>query len=252
MRRNVRTKTKTTLGAMFVATLLAMPGGAYAIGEIGVGFNLGLTYAPNNTDEIIARHNHEMMSTPGGDVEQLNPPYVPVVGINVRYQFNYLLFRVGCHLAAPLMPVKGSITVGGETNNMRVSAFQNSIPATIGLLMPVKKRTFFYIGAGGTLHQAYIKISQSAPDAAGIDIGSDNRRDSYFKAFVGYHLLVGAEVPISERVTITTEWIHQEGRSFPINNHGTDNAGASTNLPRHAINVRGDVLLFGISYYIQI
>ncbi len=252
MRRTMRTITKTILGVILVTAALAAPGGAYAIGEIGVGFNLGLTYAPNNTDELIARYNDEMMTTAGADVDQLRAPYVPVVGINLRYQFNYLLFRIGCHLAAPVMTTKGSITVGGNKNTIRVSAFQNSIPATVGLLMPVKKRTYFYIGAGGTLHQAYVKISQSAPDAAGIDIGSDNRRDRYFKAFVGYHLLVGAEVPLSEKVTITTEWIHQEGRSFPINNHGTDAAGASTSLPRRSINVKGDVLLFGISYYIQI
>ncbi|HSV97150.1 MAG TPA: outer membrane beta-barrel protein [Spirochaetota bacterium] len=248
----MNTTRKIILHTLLIAAIAAVPGGAYAIGEFGIGFNLGLTYAPNNTDDIIARYNGEMMTTAGADVNQLNTPYVPVVGINLRYQFNYLLFRIGCHLATPVVPTKGSITVGGNKNTIRISAFQNSIPATIGLLMPVKKRTYFYIGGGGTLHQAYIKISQSAPDAAGIDIGDDNRKDSYFKTFVGYHLLLGAEVPLSEKVTMTTEWIHQEGRSYPINNHGTDSAGNPTSSPKKAISVKGDVLLFGVSYYIQI
>ncbi len=243
---------KIILRVILIVAIAAVPGGAYAIGEIGVGFNLGLTYAPNNTDDLIARYNREMVTTAGADVDQLGAPYVPVVGINLRYQFNYVLFRLGCHLAAPIMPTKGSITVGGQKNTIRVSAFQNSIPATVGLLLPVKKRTYFYIGGGGTLHQAYIKISQSAPDAAGIDIGDDNRKDSYFKTFVGYHLLLGAEVPLSEKVTMTTEWIHQEGRSYPINNHGTDSAGNPTGSPKKAISVKGDVILFGLSYYIEI
>ena len=104
---------------------------------------------------------------------------------------------------------------------------------------------------------AYINMTQSNPDQGGVpfnmntDIGlSDNTRDRYYKEFVGFHLMLGAEVPVSNKFTFTAEWIHQEGRSFPMDNDGKDNAGASTSTPRKAINARGDVLLFGINYYI--
>jgi hypothetical protein len=65
-------------------------------------------------------------------------------------------------------------------------------------------------------------------------------------------MILGAEVPLSEKSTITAEWIHQEGRSSPIGNEGRDASGNDTSLPKKEISVQGDILLFGVNYYIPI
>ncbi len=254
----------TVVFACAALAVVLASSGAFAIGEFSVGVNAGVTYAPNNIESDINRFNTAMEaykdSAPGTKVTQLSVPYSPVVGVNVRYQLNYFLFRLGWHYSNPMQPITGSITpVGGVKNEIRVKTWQSSFPVTIGLIMPLKKRTYFYIGAGGSFHQSFVQVTQSNPDqpaatpafnmATDLNLSS-NTRDSYYKAFVGYHLILGAEVPISDKYTITTEWIHQEGRSFPVMNEGKDQSGASTKLPRRGINVKGDILLFGVSYYI--
>jgi opacity protein-like surface antigen len=236
--------------------------GAFAIGEFSVGLNAGVTYAPNNIESVINRYNTAMENyadaNAGTEVTQINVPYSPVFGFNVRYQFNYFLFRLGCHYSDPILPIKGSITpAGGVENKIEVRTYQNSFPATVGLIIPLKKRTYFYIGAGGTLHQSYIRIKQSDPVQVGFNMQADlgvskNTRDRYYKTFVGYHLILGAEVPVSDKYTITAEWVHQEGRSFPVKNEGRDENGNSISTPRRGIEVKGDILLFGVNYYIPI
>jgi hypothetical protein len=248
-----------------LALLLMLPASAFAIGEFSLGMNLGFTYGPNGVDDTVNRFNTGMenykSANAGTKMEQLSAPYCPVFGVSARYQFNYFLFRFGWHYTQPVLPIEGYITpVGGVKNKIRITTYQNSLPATIGIIMPLKKRTYFYLGAGGTLHHAYIKVTQKAPNqptatpafnmtSVGV---SDNQVDRYSGMFVAYHLILGAEVPVSEKVTITTEWIHQEGMSYPLKNQGLDNGGAATADPKRNINVRGDVLLFGVSYYIHI
>lgn len=260
-------KTVDAGAAVLVAALaLALPRPLLAIGEFSVGLNAGVTYAPNNIDLDINQYNTAMKfyseNTAGTqDVTQMSVPYAPVIGFNARYQLNYVLLRMGCHYSNPIVPVKGGITpVGGVKNSIKIKTYQASLPVTIGLMIPLKKRTYFYLGAGGTFHQAYLEITQDHPvqpaaapafDMATLNL-SNNTRDRYYKAFVGYHMILGAEVPLSEKSTITAEWIHQEGRSSPIRNEGQDASGADTSLPKREISVQGDILLFGVSYYIPI
>ncbi len=260
MKRNIATSLiKITVLVLFIS-VTAVP--VFAIGEFSLGINAGFTYAPNNIDDMITRYNTAMkayqQANPGTGVSQISVPYAPVLGLNVRYQFNFFLIRLGWHYTTTSAAKEGSITPnGGVKNKLEISTFQHSLPATIGLIMPLKKRTYFYLGAGGTFHMAYFNMEQSNPDQGALpfnmntDVGlSDNTRDRYYREFVGYHLILGAEVPIGARFTLTAEWIHQEGRSFPTDNDGKNNAGLSTSDPRRAINVRGDILLFGINYYV--
>ncbi len=253
------------IGAVLCA--LAIPRGAHAIGEFSLGLNLGFTYGPNGVDSMAEKLNSGMESyksdSTGTKVDQISVPYCPVFGVNARYQFNYFLFRFGWHYTQPILPVEGSITptAAGNKNKVKISTYQNALPATIGIIMPLKKRTYFFIGGGGTLHHAYVKITQTDPIQAALAPAfnmqtrsglSGDKRTSYSGMFVAYHLLLGAEVPISDKFTITTEWIHQEGMSFPLKNDGLTDAGVSTKTPKRDINVRGDILLFGVSYYIGI
>ncbi|MDY6935772.1 MAG: hypothetical protein SVZ03_16330 [Spirochaetota bacterium] len=231
-----------------------------AIGEIAVGMNVGITYDPNHLEDEINKYNIVMEtykeSNPGSRVSTIDIPYSPLLGFNFRYQFNYLLFRLGCHLAKPVY-TEGSITpLGGVKNKIRVTTYQNSYPLSIGFILPLKERTYFFMGVGLAYNQAYVKINQSVPSqssslfsGAGL---STNRRDRYTQDFAGYHLIFGAEVPINKRFTVSTEWIHQEGRSYPLNNGGIDESGNEIILPRRTINVEGDFILFGVNYYIKI
>lgn len=245
---------KTTITiASILMLILCYAGTSYAIGEFSMGINLGVTSAPNNIDKYTNSYNMYMKeyseSSPDTSVKQINNPYIPVYGMNLRYQFNYFLLRLGWHLAYSLVPIKGSITpAGGEKNSIRFNTYQNSFPITIGLIMPLKERTYFYIGAGRTLHYALIKITNSNPIPASI---MQNYKDRYYKMFVGYNLIIGAEIPIANRFTISAEWIHQEGRSYPAKNGGTDAGGNDVSTPEITINAKGDILLFGINYYIH-
>jgi len=161
-----------------------------------------------------------------------------------------------------MQTVKGSITpAGGVKNTIKIDTYQASVPATIGLLVPLSNRTQFFIGAGPTYHQSTVTITQSNPVQAGPPFRFDtidpfgsltaNKRDRYSAAYVGYHLMVGAEIPVHEKFTLSVEWIHQEGRSHPVENDGVDSADAATVTPRRTLDARGDFLVFGLNYYIS-
>ncbi|HPA72636.1 MAG TPA: outer membrane beta-barrel protein [Spirochaetota bacterium] len=238
---------------------------AHAIGEFALGLNAGATYDPNNLEEQISRYNLALQSyelTGNASTSQISVPYSPVFGFNIRYQFNFFFFRIGSHYTTPFQTVKGSITPNaGVKNTIKIETYQMSIPATIGLLVPLSNRTHFFIGAGPTYHHSSVTITQSNPNQVGFllnDAAVDpygsltaNKRDRYSAAYVGYHLMVGAEIPVHEKFTLSVEWIHQEGRSHPVENDGVDSADAATVTPRRTLDARGDFLVFGLNYYIS-
>jgi hypothetical protein len=63
--------------------------------------------------------------------------------------------------------------------------------------------------------------------------------------------MIGAEIPVHEKFTLSVEWVHQEGRSHPVDNDGIDNAGLIAVSPKKTLDVRGDFLIFGLNYYIS-
>lgn len=216
---------------IFTAIILFIIGsttGAFAIGEFSIGINGGVTYDPNHLGPYIDHQNREWKAA-GGDVSQMDTPYAAVAGFSMRYQFNYFLFRIGFHYATPMQDIKGE---GGGVK-YTIDTYQASLPATIGLILPLRKRTYFFLGGGLTYHYAYLNIKT--------DPGGETR---FADAIAGYHFMVGAEVPVTDDITISSEWIHQEGRSIPIE----DDKGSGE---KYTINVKGDILLFGINYYIS-
>ncbi len=236
---------------------------ALAISEFALGLNGGITYEPNSIEDITTRYNLAMENyynnNAGTEISQISVPYSPVFGLNIRYQFNFFFFRIGYHYTAPFQTIKGSVTPpGGLKNTIKIDVFQASAPATIGLLVPMGERTLFFIGGGPSLHHASITITQSNPVQTSpvfnfntIDGSlSSNKRDSYSAAFVGYHLMIGAEIPVHEKFTLSVEWIHQEGKSHPIENDGVDANDIDVTSPSRSVSVTGDFLLFGINYYI--
>ncbi|MBN2039561.1 MAG: outer membrane beta-barrel protein [Spirochaetes bacterium] len=229
---------------------------SYAIGEFSIGINTGMTYDPNNLGDEISRANQYIAdyreNNTGAEGEEINVPYALLLGCNLKYHFNYLLFRFAGYFAKPGAGVEGSYTPpGGPENEIKISTYQASFPLSIAFLLPLKERTFFYFGGGMTYHIASVKITQSNPDPAFPVLGTD-RMDKYTGSFTGWHLLVGAEVPLLDKYSISVEWIHQEGRSSSISNDGIDINGNGINTPGRQINTRGDFILFGINYYISI
>jgi hypothetical protein len=245
-----------------IAFLLQSTDNLYAIGNFSIGVNTGGTYDPNNLEREINLYNLAIEgykeANPGSKVEQLDVPYSFVTGCSFRYQFNFILFRIGGQFTKTGAGVKGSFTPpGGIKNEIRISTYQASFPLSIAFILPVKERTYFYMGGGMTYYDAYVKITQSNPDPTyGIPIqGSTTgteRRVSYTGNFPGWHLLVGAEVPLYKNYSISVEWMHQEGRSYPMANDGLAVDGTKTTSPKRVINARGDFILFGVNYYISI
>jgi hypothetical protein len=235
----------------------------YAIGNFSIGANSGATYDPNNMESEIDLYNLAVKGYKEAGLcskaEYINIPYSFLAGCNLKYQFNYILFRIGGQFTKTGAGVKGSFvpTSTGIKNEIRISTYQAAFPLTIAFLLPVKDRTYFYMGGGMTYYNAFIKITQSNPEATcpmpirGSSTGLE-RRMRYYGNFPGWHFIIGAEVPIYSNYTMSVEWMHQEGHSYPLTNDGLDNSGAKTNSPKRVINAKGDFLLFGVNYYISI
>ena len=242
--------------AIAIASLLQNERNLFAIGNFSLGVNTGATYDPNNLERDIDLINVDIesykQSNAGAKGEKLNVSYSLLAGCNLKYQFNYILFRIGGHFAKTYDGINGSVTTPlGVKNKIKISTYQASFPITVAFILPVKERTWFYMGGGMTFHNAYVKITQSNPTAVP-SIGSGNMEDRYYGNFPGWHFLVGAEVPVYKNYSVSVEWIHQDGRSHPITNDGLDSTGAATTSPKRQINARGDFILFGVNYYISI
>jgi len=242
----MRSLLKNTLLFLFLAAATGTP--ALAIGEFGIGLNAGMTGDPNNISTDIDSYNMAILKyrndNPGTKTDQINVPLVPVIGFNMRYQFNYILFRVGAlYSRAFILPEKGHIDPPAlDKNTIRFRTFQFSLPATVALIIPLKRRTMFYMGYGLNFHLVQIRISQSDPNAA-IGLPSASARDTFEDYFAGFHLIIGAEIPVTERVTISGEWLHQSGTSDPVQS-------ADTSATR-SIDITSDLFLLGLNYYIR-
>ncbi len=237
---------------------------SYAIGEFSIGANIGVTQDLNNLNADINRYNTAMELYKDADsdakIKQIPNSYCLLWGLNFQYQFNFLLFRTGATYGRSPESYRGYITPnGGTKNKIKIMTYQCSFPLSIALIAPLKERTYFYMGAGLSYHIAYVKISQTNPDqTSGLSSSGlfpdSNKRNRYTADFPGFHFIFGAEapVPFSDRFTMSVEWIHQEGRSGPLANGGADENGNDISSPKKTINVKGDLIIFSIKYYIAL
>ncbi len=231
----------------------------YAIGEVSFGANIGLTRDPNNLESEVNKYNTALAyadeTNTGTETSQIPQPYCFVWGLNFRYQFNYILFRLGTHFCHTTQNYNGSIKLSGsEKNEIKIKTYQCSSPLTIAFIVPLKEKTYFYLGGGMSYNQVYIRITQSNPEETSGYLPDSNRRNRYTEDFPGYHFIIGAEapVPLTERFTISMEWMHQEGRSHPLSNGGLDENGNTIYGPKKTISIEGDFFLLGVNYYIPL
>lgn len=253
------TAKKQIIIAIIPVIIFLFSGNSFAIGEFSVGATIGATRDLNNLNSDVNRYNMAMEyykeTDPDAQVSQIPEAYNFVWGFSFKYQFNFILFRLGSQFSRSAQSYRGAITPsGGEENEIKISTYQNSYPFSIAFLVPFKERTFFYLGGGMSYNVAYLKITQSNPAETSGLLPDSNKRNRYTGDFVGYHLIAGAEAPVPtfECFTVSVEWIHQEGRSFPLSNGGIDQNGNKTYAPRRTLNIKGDFILFSLNYHITI
>lgn len=238
---------KIILFTAIVLVTLLITKEIYSIGDIGIGVNFGVTHDPNNLDDKITEYNMNMLAyktaNPGTEVDQINNPYVPVFGINFRYNFNYLLFRVGgTYTKDQFYQSDGSIKTATGKNEIKIESSQASFPGSIGLIVPLKKRALAYLGGGLNLHYCYVSIEQSR--SGGGFVTPDDRINRYSGIFGGFHIIIGMEYPLAGNYTITGEWIHQMGSSPMIK--------SKDSTSEISIKINSNIILFGINYYIPL
>lgn len=221
---------------------------AFAVGEIGIGLNLGLTYDPNNIEPEISAVNARMIeyerTNPGTDLTTLNLPYSPVIGTNVRYTLNNLMLRTGVIYARPfLYPSTGNIAPPAGTDNViKYDSYVLSFPVQVCLMMRLGVNTSVYFGAGAAAHISYLEVTQSSPGGGFVD--PDIASAKYSAAHIGWNFIAGAEAPLSDRSSVTVEWFYQNAVSGAAKNSG----GA----PPRALNSSCSMILFGINYYLRL
>lgn len=213
-----------------LCVLLYFSRSSYAIGEIAVGLNAGATYDPNHLETSITQWNISNRVTALA-INEIRIPYSFVWGYNIRYNFNYFLFRLGAHFTKT-----NDVSGRADFNKVSISSnYQFSAPVSICMSLPLKKHTYFYLGGGLTYHYASFQWAETLP----------SKKYRYADSISGFHYIIGAEAPVTQNITVSTEWIHQEGRSIPIK----DSINKISTL---TISVKGNFILFGVNYYIPI
>ncbi len=240
-------KTGKAISIAVIILIFFFSNEVYPIGDIGVGINFGITHDPNNLDDTLNEYNMNMLAyktaNPDTDVDQINNPYTPIFGVNFRYNFNYLLFRIGGTYTRALFPKSdGSLKTASGENEITIESSQASFPGSIALIVPLKKRALAYLGGGLNLHFCYVSVEQTIPGDGYVT--PDDRLNRYSGMFGGFHIIAGIEFPLTDKYTFTGEWIHQMGSSPMIK--------SKDSTSEISITIDSNIILFGINYYILI
>ena len=232
--------------ALLIILFFIIPSGIKA--GISVGINAGLTHDQNNLEPEISSVNSRMQKyvkdNPGTDITPINIPYTPVFGANIRMIAGAFLLRTGVHYAEPLMyPSTGHVSPGGNENEIKFRSYSLSIPITLCLTLSAGFNTSVYFGAGAGLHYSYLKITQSDPGGGFYEPDVDVL--SYKTRHYGWNCITGIEIPISDRITVTAEWLYQNAVSGSVENR----RGGGGN-PR-SLDSSYSIILFGVNYYLR-
>lgn len=215
-------------------------------GDISVGVNIGLTYDQNNMEPEINTINARMekykYDNPGTDMTPLNIPYSPVFGANIRVSRDIFMMRAGMHYAKQFMyPPSGNIAPGGNDNIIEGDSYSFSLPLTLGISLSAGFNTSVYFGAGPGLYYSYIKLTQSDPGNGFLD--PDEPKLLYKTRHYGWNFIAGLEIPVHERITLTAEWLYQNGRSGNVKCSKTGN--------KLTMDSTTSMILFGVNYYLR-
>lgn len=221
---------------------------ALAINEFGIGINLGFCDDPNNLANEIASYNTAIENyrenNAGVRNSQLTVPGALVSGLNLRYQFNYILFRAGAYYMKNLLESSRAEVIQSHTtiNKIGIDTFQASSTFSLAMILPLMERAYVYFGGGVSLIYAYYRFFQSDPGSiTGLPATAS---DTYAGSFIGFHFIAGMEFPITERFTLCAEWVHQWGASSPVQ---SENGTA-----KRTFQINSDIFLLGVNFYVRI
>jgi hypothetical protein len=185
-------------------------------------------------------------ANPGSSVSPLNVPYAGLLGANLRFRIEFFMLKLGFHyIEAFLYSSMGSIEPpASRRNTVRFNTRQIALPLTACFLLEASRRCIFYFGGGFSVFFAHLEITQGRPDPA-LGLPDSAKKRSFDTHLFGYHLCLGVEFPlILKRLSISAEWMFQQGISQPVRASG---GGA-----RRTIDVTGNHLIFGLNYYFTI
>ncbi len=215
-------------------------------GEIGLGLNLGLTRGTGNSGSSISSLNLSMekykAANTGTKTEQINDPFSPVFGVNARYSFKLLLFRMGMYYTENLFfSPGGKITPsGGTSNKIELAAWEASFPVSVCVNIKAGDRMRFYTGIGLSVSLIHMEISQSSP--SGIAGLPASKKEEWDTTTGGAHFILGVETPVSTDLSISAEWLICRGSQTEESNTKTE----------ENLSLTENIFLFGINYYIRI
>lgn len=270
---------------IFSSLLLAFSTALYGIGSLQLGANLGVypninglaaNYLPDGGDNAagIPRGSHsrrDSIDMYDSIIKRANEetnisgkaagyPIAATYGVELRYLWNNLFFRLGADYSTQVTAKKASLKTTTYDNSISYQSWAMSVPLTIGLSNELKDFFHFYMGIGPYYSYAHINVKHSAPQAfsetflgAGssyipyedISIGGD---------VVGLHFLVGIQIPvIDDKLFVSFDIMHIEARSGSLDVNGKDeNGNAINDTTGSTIEQNGEKYLFGVQYKLGI
>lgn len=267
---------------LLLAGLFAPLQSTRAIGSLGLGFHTGFHPNPNNimlarpldagaskttgegfnafklTDTLgKTQFYNKMIATSSGKGEQLAAPLGLSLGIHLRYTINSLFLRTGLEQSTLIVGKSGSFTPsGGKKNTITFQSDMTQIPITLGFLVRLTEFSRFYMGLGPMYANSKIKITHSNPDELKKGLPATEKplafsSLSYGSDSLGYHYLVGMEIPLSKRLTFSFEWMGFGGRGELTEAEITDENGDTDTLKDSEgqfIYIDGYKTLFSLNY----
>jgi len=257
---------------------LVLAGSIQAIGFFSMGGTIGLHPNPNNimyghpsdagganiakSADSIAKTQfyNKLILTADGKGEQFSYPMAIPFGLNLKYNWNHLLLRIGLNHSLLIGGSSGSITPsGGKKNVIDFHSSLTIVPVTFGFVFEINQSDHFYFGMGPMFGQAVIVVQHSKPKEIKKVLPAD-KQDLAFSKYdykgvgLGFHYVFGMEVPLSKRFSLSVEWLGTIGSTGISNAKVTKTKGGkSTKEPMgQTIDYSGQRLLFGFNYFIGI
>ncbi len=154
----------------------------------------------------------------------IGAPDLFLFGINAKYRYYFLFFRMALDGGIPLLGGSGKI------NNQKYlfSVQQLQVPVTGGLYFPLTRFSSLYMGMGMTYANGIFTVKN--------DLASHNYNFSGY----GVHFLLGSEFAISESGYITFEWLPTFGSTKTLK---------AASMAQRELSLNNNNFILGYSYY---
>lgn len=271
--------------SILILFLLCAASAAWGIGNAQLGFTIGLNPDPNGfVSDILPdagdnssgsqrflgsrKDNQEFYNlliqnavdegAATGSVSEY--PLGVSAGLDFRYVINSVFMRIAIDYTQMVAGRKASLKAGSNDDSITYTAWNTSFPITFGVSQSLSDFFHFYLGAGPYYAWAYSSVSHTAPAAfEQTTLGASSPYLPYRVATIqghvlGYHILVGVEVPIVEnRLYLSLDYTRYDARSGRLTLTGVDTDGSALNdTTGDTITLIGNKFTLGIFYHFRI